>query len=513
MNDPAENLNEPDTSGGLKRKYEMLSHDIRSAIGGVTGNLSLVDLDKLDPKQREQILAAQSSANLLIHFLADMDVTLGTVKTKQSAPEFISIDTLGFVETIRSQWESLTRAKGLTLEISTAPSVPANLVIDTYRTHRIIGNIIQNSIKYAKSGTIEVTLSKPAQNELLIKISDEGPGFSQEALNVVFSYSGRPRGSSQLGSGLGLYIAKTLANELDGTVEAMNGEQGGACLSICLPLHPRTVRSGVTIMPGANLPDLSGLSILLVEDNVTNQIVVAQMLEAMGAQFELASDGLEGLAKIETEQYDIALVDIEMPRLSGLDLIRRIRARGDTRAHMPLVAFTAYAMREHRKRIYEAGADGLIAKPVTGIEDLGNAILRYIPHKSDSAQQASIDAPTTANSNESSSVVDQAAFDALHASIGDKTMSELLRRVDSDLSDVRSKIFEFLDKQDVKPVRDASHVLVSVAGAIGATDLQHKAQRLNTHCHGGNSDLIISAREECLDGIDALLDYVRNTKL
>ena len=112
-------------------------------------------------------------------------------------------------------------------------------------------------------------------------------------------------------------------------------------------------------------------AVLLAEDNPTNQMVATQMLRALDAEVTVASDGIEALERFEAGEFDLVVVDIEMPRLSGLDVIRAIRARGDARAGVPIVALTAYAMREHRERIAEAGANGLISKPITSIEALG----------------------------------------------------------------------------------------------------------------------------------------------
>jgi len=123
---------------------------------------------------------------------------------------------------------------------------------------------------------------------------------------------------------------------------------------------------------------LSGMQILLAEDNPTNQMVAMQMLESLGADVALAVDGAEALEMLQQQHYDVALIDIEMPRISGIDLIRRLRSLDGDLAEMPLIALTAYVMREHRAAIDEAGADGIIAKPILSIEQFGDDIIGYV---------------------------------------------------------------------------------------------------------------------------------------
>lgn len=514
MRESTKFANEPLTSDGINRRFRMLTHDLRTAIGGITGNLSLIDKQALNPDDCERVLAAQASAQLLTHFLSDLTTSI-TGQSDENAPADLEIvDPRAFMEMLMRQWSGIAAAKGIEITTLCHDEVPETALLDSYRVSRIIGNVIQNSIKYSREGTIGIELASPDSKQLKISVCDSGPGFSQEARELMFSFSGRPGSSTQSGTGLGLHIAKKLTDQLSGTIDAFNRPDGGACVVLSLPLTQKSSASPMAIMPNAALPDLSGLKILLVEDNLTNQVVVSQMLEAMGADFSLASDGLEGLEALEANTFDMALIDIEMPRLSGLDLIRQVRARKDSKAKMSLVAFTAYAMREHRERINNAGADGLIAKPVTGIQELGNAILRHTPKSNSSSAPDLIDASEdTASQKPVRSIVDEQVFDGLLKSIGQDTMQELLIRVQTDLNEVHDKITKGLETSNWEPTRNASHVLVSVAGAIGATDLQHLAQRLNTHCHGNNFDLIVSASEECLSGIRDLQTFVSNNSL
>ncbi len=491
----------------------MLSHDLRTALGGVTGNLGQLQTDALTPDNKALVEAAQESAAMIQRFLEDLESSFEADEEDIPPLQIDSFSIGALFGKISAQWAPLATAHGSDLNFASSEPEATQVATDLHRMKRIVGNALQNALKYGSGGALEVELNKSAEGTATIAIRDEGPGFSPEALEMLFTYSGRPANSEHSGRGLGLYIAKTLVEELGGEITARNRPSGGAEVQISLPEMFTSVqakdklKSSVSIMPNAALPDLSGFNILLAEDNVTNQVVVAQMLDAMGAEYTVASDGIEGLDQIETGNYDLALVDIEMPRLSGLDLIRQVRGRSDQKATLPLVAFTAYAMREHRYKISEAGADGLIAKPVTGIEDLGNSILRYLPVKR--MRPSEVAAGPEHGSNDEIFIVDESAYARLEASIGSDNMVELLKRVEEDLSDVRSKLVKSIEHDQVDFAQRASHVLISVAGAIGATPLQQTAQRLNTQCHSENASALELTTRECLNGIDSLLNFVQ----
>ena len=224
------------------------------------------------------------------------------------------------------------------------------------------------------------------------------------------------------------------------------------------------------------------------------------MLRALDAEVTLASDGVEALERFKEASFDLVIVDIEMPRLSGLDVIRAIRARGDARAEVPIVALTAYAMREHRDRIAAAGANGLISKPLTSIEALGEALVAHLAPEA----QPQPEAPPAAAEEP---VADQTVFDALCRAIGQDMMDELLEKVVADLRQARADLAAALSPLDRKPIRAASHILISVAGAIGATRLQHCARMLNTSAHEDKEATLPAEVRRCMDEIDAAVAF------
>ncbi len=238
--------------------------------------------------------------------------------------------------------------------------------------------------------------------------------------------------------------------------------------------------------PGGMDVMLDGLRVLLAEDNPTNQMVATQMLESLGASVAIANDGAEALDIVDSAKFDLILVDIEMPRISGIELLRRLRARGDMLAEKPMIALTAYVMREHRAAIAAAGADGVIAKPILSIEQFGAEICRYMRKRgtlsagSGSAVDQGSDATGGADQDAPHMpVIDRGVYDTLAETIGPTAMDELLEKVVSDTHDALDRLVRAEDPIDMDEIRTVSHILISVAGAIGAQRVQDEAKTVN----------------------------------
>ena len=223
---------------------------------------------------------------------------------------------------------------------------------------------------------------------------------------------------------------------------------------------------------------LAGIKVLLAEDNPTNQLVAQQMLETLGASVRVANDGLEALDMLERERFDVVLIDIEMPRMSGLELIRRLRAAGDWRAELPLIALTAYVMREHRAAIDASGADGVIAKPILSIKQFGADIKRFMRKRG-----CTVPGDRPAEAGEVP-LIDCQVYEDLAAAVGADAMAELLDKVNADISSARDRLLQAVTGPlDLESVRSATHVLISVAGAIGAVRVERLARKINDAAH------------------------------
>jgi CheY-like chemotaxis protein len=481
--------------------FALLAHDVRSSVFGLLGSLESIDGEGLSPEMQDRLKRARTSGALLNDLLK---LVFGGADAQKTPGSLVVPDE---IELLVQRWYDQAESAGIHIDTNVSRSVETLDVIDRTGFHRIFNNLIGNAIKFSQGGSISINSISRDEN-VVISITDSGPGFSESALGMLFEFRGRPENSPQEGSGLGLYISEMLVTEVGGTIAVENKDSGGACVTVTFP------SAAVAIRPPAPhidaLPDLSHLNILLAEDNVTNQLVVTQMLKSMGAKFQVASDGVETLAIFEREDFDVVLLDIEMPRKSGLEVLREIRARNDAKSGIPMIALTAYVMQEHREKISAAGADGVIAKPIAGIAPLGHQILEYIhgtpakpQREGDVHQEASVDNP---------GYVDCTIYDVITKTIGPDFQEEFLEKVMTDFGSIKMGLITAEAEENYTDWRSHSHILISVAGAIGATNLQRLAQDLNKAANAADKQTAQPLNLHCIKGISRVVSFLINKK-
>lgn len=482
--------------------FALLAHDVRSSMFGLLGSLELIEDEGLSAKTRERLKRARTSGALLNDLL--MLVFGGGDARNIDAPLNVSVE----IDLLVQRWYDQAQQVGLKFERNISQDIEAIDVLDRTDFHRIFNNIIGNAIKFSTDGSIIIAATSSDGN-VVISVTDTGPGFSKSAMGMLFEFRGRPEDSPQAGSGLGLYISEMLVSNAGGTISVENVDDVGARVTITLPMSDTQVpRSNRTDTDA--LPDLSHLNILLAEDNVTNQLVVTQMLQSMGANFQVASDGVETLALFERDDFDAVLLDIEMPRKSGLEVLREIRARRDAKSGVPMIALTAYVMHEHREKIDAAGADGLIAKPIAGIAPLGRQILEYVNGISSKCE---VESNTSATSMiEDTGYIDRAIYDVLAGTIGPDFLEEFLEEVVLDFESIKVGLTKAQASADYSEWRSHSHILISVAGAVGAKTLQGLAQELNMAAKAADKHLAQPLNLKCIQGISKVVTFLNNEK-
>jgi CheY-like chemotaxis protein/two-component sensor histidine kinase len=489
-----------DTSASRSDQVALLSHDIRGTMSDVIGGLRLIDTDLLDPEVRAQVLRVQASGETLARLLEQTISHLAEEANELSQPsDYLNL--VRFLHDIESRWAGRASASGLRFTIETSGAMPALVRLERVTLERIIGNILSNAFKYTDKGKVELEVRLSDDRDLIFCVSDNGPGFSDEALAHLFELRGRPRSSEKPGSGLGLHIVKDLSGQLGGELAVDNRNGAGARIQLSVPEY--IWQTPQRISAGGALPDLSGRRILVAEDNPTNQMLTVQMLEALQAESHVAEDGIAALEALEQYEFDMALVDIEMPRLNGLAFMREVRARPDHLARIPLVALTAYVLRANREAIYTAGADAIVAKPIVSLERFGETLAQYLD-----IEGASDAAAKAAQHASAQPLVNRDRLDRLLEIAGPKGADELLKRLSSDLRRVHHNLTRGVAEMDQPLLRAETHVLISLAGAVGAEALHALANRLNSAAHRLDESEIVALGSEAGSRTEALIALV-----
>ncbi len=481
----------PPSSSGSETdgNIELFSHDIRSAVSDVVSGLRLVDFSQLDPATAAQLERVATAGETLARLL---DTALKQLSPASALPGNEPVPLLAVLRNLERRWSGHARERSMSLRLDIAADLPTVLHLDAGALDRLLANLLSNAFKYADWGEVVLTVDMRSGEELRFRVRDQGPGFSDSALARLFERGGRPGGQAQPGSGLGLHIAKEVATRLGGQLQVSNAREGGAEVSLLLPRpawawQPSSEADLASPSAPPPLPDLSGLRALVAEDNPTNQLLFTQMLDHLGASWKLAPDGAEALRLLSGGGFDFALVDIDMPELTGTEVIARTRAlKGETRL-IPILAVTAFVLQEHREGIYAAGADGILAKPVGSLAAFGQAIATLMLRTRGTAPEQMEPEPERHGHGHGADgeAVDYCPerLEKLLAISGNDGGHEFLTRLHADLCRCRISLASASVVGNADEIRAQTHVIISLSGAVGALPLQDLANLANAAAH------------------------------
>ena len=362
-----------------------MSHEIRTPMNGVLGMAQLLQRDEADPVQKARLEVLIESGDYLLGILNDiLDVSKIDAGRLDILPA--AEDLPAFLERLVRFWGPRADEKGVALSLDMRSGLPAFALIDALRLRQVLFNVMGNALKFTEQGTVAVTAEATPNGAgavlLHVSVRDTGIGIADEHLPQLFARFTQGDESEIRkfgGTGLGLSIAKQLIELMGGEIWAESALGQGSTFHINLPL-------ALADAPAAGVPESpavddavapAGLSILAVDDNAVNLMVLDQLLSSFGHDIVKATGGAEALAAMAGQPFDLVLMDIQMPGMSGIEVLHALRAAEGPNRDAPVMALTADVTSGGRQRYLQLGFTEHSAKPIQ-IQDLMEAIARAL---------------------------------------------------------------------------------------------------------------------------------------
>ena len=350
-----------------------MSHEIRTPMNGVVGFAELLSLSPLGAEQRRHVELIVESGKALQTLLNDI-LDLSKIEAGKFELRKERIDLPHFINRVAQTVEPMAREKSIAISSDLAHDLPQYIEIDGLRLRQILTNLLTNAVRYTDAGKVMLRVDQNG-GELQFSVRDTGIGISADMLDNVFqaftqelSDADQHRG----GTGLGLTISRQLAELMGGSLTVISAEGKGSTFTLTIPMVVTSAPAEPKAPPlsaEGTPPSVYDCRVLLAEDYDINQELIRDMGRQLGLKFEIAEDGLEAVdmvieAQTQGQPYSLVLMDLQMPKLNGIEATRAIRSAGISGAELPIIALTANAYADDIQKCLDAGMQEHLAKPL-----------------------------------------------------------------------------------------------------------------------------------------------------
>ncbi len=471
----------------------MMSHEIRTPLNAILGVLELFSQTSLNSQQAEYLKIASCAGKNLLELVNDI-LDLTKVESGMLELEQINFDVIELTQFCVRLMTSGAKEKGLKLGVFIDPEVSSIIRGDPLRFKQVLLNLLNNAIKFTEQGSVIIKLSAQTVDNnadnclVLVEVIDTGIGITSELQGNIFEVFVQADLSDTRkygGTGLGLAITKRLVSLWGGSIGLESTPNDGS--RFWFTVGAEATSFGITttqdskdasneITPAADLKTAFQANILLVDDSVINLAVISSMLTTVGHRVDLAVCGVDAIKAVSDKNYDLILMDVSMPDMSGLEATKIIRQSTGIN-NMPIIAITAHALVGYKEQCLAAGMNGYLTKPISQ-KDLLSIINTWCA--------VNFDAVVQANPHLEIKMVDT-VLSELTKQFGQQKVNELLLLFLTDLSARSNALKSAVIQHNILDIDREVHTIKSSATIFGAIALQEKAMVLEIYCK--NKDL------------------------
>ncbi|MEX0304537.1 MAG: ATP-binding protein, partial [Leisingera sp.] len=486
----------------------MMSHEIRTPMNGVLGMLRSLSDDELSPRQMERLRAALVSGQNLLKILNDI-LDYSKIESGALQAEEAVFSLLELVRDIVVLLRPGADAKGVHLWLDAPKDLPDVVRGDAAKLRQILFNLLSNALKFTSEG--EVILRVRANggtgsgHRVTFEVSDTGKGISAEAKSRIFdAFEQEDTATARKfgGTGLGLAISKHFAETIGARLSLESTQGVGSVFTLVLELEPGDPADLTREdMPAPVKRAENPLSVLVVEDNEINQMVAQGYLERMGHSCRCVASAEEALELLPGSGFDLVLMDVNLPGISGTEATRRLRALPDTRlASLPVIGISAHVQEEQIETHLQAGMTGFVAKPVSP-ERLAKA-LDSVMQGREGAVYLSARQAWSKPSDRHSGLLNQMQENM--QDLGEAQALDIARMFERELPQSLARMDAALEAQDFAVLSKEAHRAKGAAATFGQQDLASHLAKLETQAGQGNR----TGSAEQLDALSRLAPQI-----